>query len=50
MFGSKDSLQPTIPYYDGSGMIGLSNNNMIFVTMELPSWGIRIPRGDDHGT
>ena len=33
VFGSKDSLQPELPFYDGSGMIGQSNNAMIFVAM-----------------
>lgn len=33
VFGSKDSLQPDLPFYDGSGMIGQSNNGMIFVAM-----------------
>lgn len=33
VFGSKDSLQPELPFYDGSGLMGQSNNGMIFVTM-----------------
>ncbi|KAJ9151183.1 Alpha/beta-hydrolase [Pleurostoma richardsiae] len=33
VFGSKDSLQPELPFYDGSGMIEQSNNGMIFVAM-----------------
>jgi len=33
MLGSKDSLQPELPFYDGSGMIGQSSGNMIFVAM-----------------
>lgn len=33
VFGSKDSLQPELPFYDGSGMIGQSGNGMIFVSM-----------------
>jgi carboxylesterase type B len=33
VFGSKDSLQPELPYYDGSGMIGQSSGNMIFVSI-----------------
>lgn len=33
IFGSKDSLQPELPFYDGSGMIGQSNNGIIFVAM-----------------
>ncbi|KAK3381333.1 Alpha/Beta hydrolase protein [Podospora didyma] len=32
-FGSKDTLQPELPFYDGSGMVGQSNNDMIFVAM-----------------
>jgi carboxylesterase type B len=33
LFGSKDTLQPELPFYDGSGIIGKANNNMIFVAM-----------------
>ncbi|KAK3384514.1 Alpha/Beta hydrolase protein [Lasiosphaeria ovina] len=33
VFGSKDTMQPQLPFYDGSGMMGQSNNNMIFVAM-----------------
>ncbi|ORY61347.1 Alpha/Beta hydrolase protein [Pseudomassariella vexata] len=33
VFGSKDALQPELPLYDGSGMMGQSGNNMIFVAM-----------------
>ncbi|KAK3939102.1 putative esterase and lipase [Diplogelasinospora grovesii] len=33
VFGSKDSLQPDLPFYDGSGMMGQAGNNMIFVAM-----------------
>ena len=33
LFGSKDSLEPELPFYDGSGMVGQSGNNMIFVAM-----------------
>ncbi|KAK3998343.1 putative esterase and lipase [Cladorrhinum sp. PSN332] len=32
-FGSKDVMAPDLPFYDGSGIIGQSNNNMIFVAM-----------------
>lgn len=32
VFGSKDSMKPDLPFYDGSGIIGRSNNNMIYVT------------------
>lgn len=31
LFGSKDQLQPFLPWYDGSGLIGQSGNNVIFV-------------------
>ena len=33
VFGSKDSLQPALPFYDGSGMIGAAKNDMIFVSI-----------------
>ncbi|KAH8887704.1 alpha/beta-hydrolase [Thozetella sp. PMI_491] len=33
VFGSKDALQPELPFYDGSGLINRSQNNMIFVAM-----------------
>ena len=33
LFGSKDTLQPELPFYDGSGMMGRADNNMIFVAM-----------------
>jgi len=33
VFGSKDTLQPELPFYDGSGLMGAANNNLIFVTM-----------------
>ncbi|KAK3332026.1 Alpha/Beta hydrolase protein [Cercophora scortea] len=33
LFGSKDTLQPQLPFYDGSGMMGQASNNMIFVAM-----------------
>jgi carboxylesterase type B len=33
VFGSKDSLQPELPFYDGSGLMGAANNGIIFVTM-----------------
>lgn len=33
VFGSKDTLQPELPFYDGSGLMGQSNNNLIFVAM-----------------
>jgi carboxylesterase type B len=33
VFGSKDSLQPELPFYDGSGMIDQANNGIIFVAM-----------------
>ncbi|KAI2780355.1 alpha/beta-hydrolase [Daldinia loculata] len=33
VFGSKDSLQPELPFYDGTGLISQSGNNMIFVAM-----------------
>ncbi|KAH9907330.1 Alpha/Beta hydrolase protein [Xylariomycetidae sp. FL2044] len=32
-FGSKDSLMPDLPFYDGTGLVAQSSNNMIFVTM-----------------
>ena len=32
ILGSKDIYQPQVPFYDGSGMISQSDNNMIFVT------------------
>ena len=31
LFGSKDGLEPELPFYDGSGMITQSGNNVIFV-------------------
>lgn len=33
VFGSKDSFQPSIPFYDGSGLIVNSGGEVIFVTM-----------------
>ncbi|KAI2617823.1 alpha/beta-hydrolase [Hypoxylon sp. NC1633] len=33
VFGSKDSLQPELPFYDGTGLVAQSGNNMIFVAM-----------------
>ncbi|KAI0379027.1 Alpha/Beta hydrolase protein [Hypomontagnella monticulosa] len=33
IFGSKDSLEPELPFYDGTGLVTQSGNNMIFVTM-----------------
>jgi carboxylesterase type B len=33
VFGSKDTLQPELPFYDGSGLMGAANNGLIFVTM-----------------
>jgi len=33
LFGSKDTLQPELPFYDGSGMMTKADNNMIFVAM-----------------
>ncbi|KAJ2892035.1 Lipase 2 [Zalerion maritima] len=33
VFGSKDSMQPDLPFYDGSGMIDQSGKNMIFVSI-----------------
>lgn len=33
VFGSKDSFQPLLPFYDGSGLIYESSNDIIFVTM-----------------
>ena len=33
LFGSKDSLQPLLPFYDGTGMISQSGGNMIFVAI-----------------
>ncbi|KAK4232578.1 putative esterase and lipase [Podospora fimiseda] len=33
IFGSKDVFAPDLPFYDGSGIIGQSNNNMIFVAL-----------------
>lgn len=33
VFGSKDTMAPHLPFYDGSGMIGQSNNGMIFVAI-----------------
>ena len=32
ILGSKDVYQPSLPFYDGSGMMGQSGNNFIFVT------------------
>lgn len=31
IFGSKDQLEPALPFYDGTGMISGSGNNVIFV-------------------
>ena len=31
IFGSKDQLEPALPFYDGTGMISQSGNNVIFV-------------------
>lgn len=31
IFGSKDSLQPDLPFYDGTGMMGEAGNGFIFV-------------------
>ena len=31
IFGSKDQLEPELPFYDGTGMISQSGNNIIFV-------------------
>ncbi|KAK0708346.1 Carboxylesterase family-domain-containing protein [Lasiosphaeris hirsuta] len=41
LFGSKDTLQPELPFYDGSGIMGQANGNMIFVAMNyrLGSYG-----------
>lgn len=41
LFGSKDTLQPHLPFYDGSGMMAKANNDMIFVAMNyrLGSYG-----------
>ncbi|XXG95426.1 hypothetical protein Hte_001688 [Hypoxylon texense] len=33
VFGSKDSLQPELPFYDGTGLVSQSGNNMIFAAM-----------------
>ncbi|GAB1315730.1 Esterase and lipase [Madurella fahalii] len=33
VFGSKDTMTPQLPFYDGSGMIGQANNGMIFVAI-----------------
>jgi carboxylesterase type B len=33
VLGSKDTYQPLLPFYDGSGLMGQSGNNMIFVTL-----------------
>ncbi|KAK4190954.1 putative esterase and lipase [Podospora australis] len=33
LFGSKDTMTPDLPFYDGSGIVGQSNNNLIFVTI-----------------
>ncbi|KAK4180096.1 putative esterase and lipase [Triangularia setosa] len=33
LFGSKDTMMPDLPFYDGGGMIGQSNNGMIFVAI-----------------
>jgi len=33
VFGSKDSLQPELPFYDGSGMVGQASGNMIFAAI-----------------
>lgn len=32
VLGSKDTYQPTLPFYDGTGLMGQSGNSMIFVT------------------
>lgn len=32
VLGSKDIYQPTLPFYDGTGLIRQSGNNMIFIT------------------
>ncbi|MCJ1420544.1 hypothetical protein MMC32_006901 [Xylographa parallela] len=32
VFGSKDMLEPELPFYDGTGMITQSGNNVIFVS------------------
>ncbi|PKS11434.1 hypothetical protein jhhlp_003197 [Lomentospora prolificans] len=32
ILGSKDIYQPSLPFYDGSGLISQSDNNMIFIT------------------
>ncbi|KAI0169237.1 alpha/beta-hydrolase [Hypoxylon sp. FL1284] len=33
VFGSKDSLEPELPFYDGTGLVAQSDNNMIYVAM-----------------
>ncbi|KAL7621929.1 hypothetical protein AAE478_007429 [Parahypoxylon ruwenzoriense] len=33
VFGSKDSLEPELPFYDGTGLVAQSGNKMIFVAM-----------------
>ncbi len=33
VLGSKDSLQPELPFYDGTGLIGQSSGSMIFVAI-----------------
>ncbi|OIW24387.1 alpha/beta-hydrolase [Coniochaeta ligniaria NRRL 30616] len=33
VFGSKDTLQPELPFYDGSGLMGAASNGIIFVAM-----------------
>ncbi|KAI1766957.1 alpha/beta-hydrolase [Hypoxylon sp. FL1150] len=33
VFGSKDSLQPELPFYDGTGLVAQSGNDLIFVAM-----------------
>ncbi|KAI0830043.1 alpha/beta-hydrolase [Hypoxylon sp. FL0890] len=38
VFGSKDSLQPQLPFYDGIGLVTQSGNNMIFVSMNYRVW------------
>lgn len=33
VLGSKDAMQPELPFYDGSGLISQSDGNLIFVAM-----------------
>ena len=33
VFGGKDALQPELPFYDGSGILGQAKNGLIFVAM-----------------